>query len=58
MAKLRPVNRIEQRITEAEKLGFSNIIIPKNNAQGLKGRFKIATHSVVKVDEALRLLFG
>ena len=43
---------------EAEKLGFSNIIIPKNNAQGLKGRFKIATHSVAKVDEALRLLFG
>ena len=56
--EVRPVNRIEQRITEAEKLGFSNIIIPKNNAQGLKGRFKIATHSVVKVDEALRLLFG
>ena len=56
--EVRPVNRIEQRIAEAEKLGFSNIIIPKNNAQGLKGRFKIATHSVAKVDEALRLLFG
>lgn len=56
--EVRPVNRIEQRIAEAEKLGFSNIIIPKNNAQGLKGRFKIATHSVTKVDEALRLLFG
>ena len=50
--EVRPVNRIEQRIAEAEKLGFSNIIIPKNNAQGLKGRFKIATHSVAKVDEA------
>lgn len=56
--EVRPVNRIEQRIAEAEKLGFSNIIIPKNNAQGLKGRFKIATHSAAKVDEALRLLFG
>ena len=56
--EVRPVNRIEQRIAEAEKLGFSNIIIPKNNAQGLKGRFKIAIHSVAKVDEALRLLFG
>ena len=56
--EVRPVNRIEQRIAEAEKLGFSNIIIPKNNAQGLKGRFKVAIHSVAKVVEALRLLFG
>ena len=43
---------------EAEKLGFSNIIVPKNNAQALKGRFKIAIHPVAKVEEALRLLFG
>ena len=41
-----------------EKLGFSNIIVPKNNAQALKGRFKIAIHPVAKVEEALRLLFG
>lgn len=56
--EVRPVNRIEQRIAEAEKLGFSNIIVPKNNAQALKGRFKIAIHPVAKVEEALRLLFG
>ncbi|MEA5072023.1 MAG: DNA repair protein RadA, partial [Petrimonas sp.] len=29
--EIRPVNRIEQRITEAEKLGFSRIIVPANN---------------------------
>ena len=55
--EVRPVSRIEQRIAEAEKLGFSNIIVPKNNAQALKGRFKIAIHPVAKVEEALRLLF-
>ncbi len=56
--EVRPVSRIEQRIAEAEKLGFAHIIIPKNNAQGLKGNYKIATHPVAKVEEALRLLFG
>lgn len=35
--EVRPISRIEQRIAEAEKLGFAHIIIPKNNAQGLKG---------------------
>lgn len=57
--EVRPVNRIEQRITEAEKLGFSDIIIPKYNAQGLdKKKYKINIHPVRKVEEALRCLFG
>lgn len=56
--EVRPVSRIEQRITEAEKLGFKHIIIPRNNAQGLDHKFGIAIHPVGKVEEALRLLFG
>ena len=32
--EVRPVNRIEQRIAEAEKLGFSDMIVPKYNMQG------------------------
>ena len=56
--EVRPVNRIEQRISEAEKLGFQHIIIPRNNLQGLKGKFQIGIHPVAKVEEALRLLFG
>jgi DNA repair protein RadA/Sms len=56
---VRPVNRIEQRIAEAEKLGFTHIIIPKYNMQGLNTRkYKIEVHPVRKVEEALRLLFG
>ncbi len=57
--EVRPVNRIEQRITEAEKLGFSDIIIPKYNIQGLNTKkYQINLHPVRKVEEALRLLFG
>lgn len=57
--EVRPVNRIEQRISEAEKLGFTDIIIPKYNAQGLdKSKYKINIHPVKKVEEALRCLFG
>lgn len=57
--EVRPVNRIEQRIAEAEKLGFSHIIIPKYNLQGLTGKkFSIGLHPVWKVEEALRALFG
>lgn len=57
--EVRPVSRIEQRIAEAEKLGFTHIIIPKYNLRGVDThRYKIEIHSVRKVEEALRLLFG
>ena len=57
--EVRSVNRIEQRIAEAGKLGFSDIIIPKYNFQGLDTKkYKINIHPVKKVEEALRVLFG
>lgn len=57
--EVRPVARIEQRISEAEKLGFQHIIIPKYNLSGLdKKKFKIDLVPVRKVEEALRALFG
>ena len=57
--EVRAVSRIEQRITEAEKLGFTDIIIPKYNYQGLnKDKYHIQIHPVRKVEEALRVLFG
>ena len=57
--EVRPVARIEQRISEAEKLGFSHIIIPKYNLGGLNRKnFKIELVPVRKVEEALRALFG
>ncbi len=57
--EVRPINRIEQRIAEAEKLGFSNMIIPKYNMAGIDARkYNIRLHPVRKVEEALRELFG
>ena len=57
--EVRPINRIEQRIAEAEKLGFTDMIIPKYNMQGFdKKRYKINLHPVRKVEEALRAIFG
>ena len=57
--EIRPVSRILQRISEAEKLGFSRIIIPVSNMNGLDTKlFKIDIQPVRKVEEALRELFG
>ena len=57
--EIRPVNRIEQRIGEAEKLGFKRFVLPKYNLQGLNAK-KIAIELVPvrKVEEAFRALFG
>ena len=58
--EIRPVARVEQRIGEAEKLGFEQIIISKYNKTGLDlSRFKgIRIHAVSKVEEVFSLLFG
>ncbi|MBQ8224210.1 MAG: DNA repair protein RadA [Bacteroides sp.] len=57
--EIRPVNRIEQRISEAEKLGFRRFILPRYNLQGLDARkFDIQLVPVRKVEEAFRALFG
>ena len=57
--EIRPVNRIEQRILEAEKLGFSRILIPYNNLKGFDtSRCRIQIVQVRKVEEAFRQLFG
>ena len=57
--EVRPVARIEQRISEAEKLGFQHIIIPKYNLAALnRKKFHIELVPVRKVEEALRALFG
>lgn len=57
--EVRPVSRIVQRIAEAQKLGFTDMILPSHNMQGLDtAKFKISLHPVRKVEEALRYLFG
>ncbi|OFX19214.1 MAG: DNA repair protein RadA [Bacteroidetes bacterium GWA2_31_9b] len=56
--EIRPVNRIEQRISEAEKLGFNQIYISRYNSKGLDfKKYKIDVVKVGKVDELFRSLF-
>ena len=51
--EIRPVNRIEQRISEAEKLGFQRMLIPKHNLSGIdRKKIKIELIPVRKVEEA------
>jgi DNA repair protein RadA/Sms len=57
--EIRPVTRIDQRILEAEKLGFEKIFISKYNQKGLEtGNFKIKIVAVSKVEEVFQWLFG
>jgi DNA repair protein RadA/Sms len=57
--EIRPVSRIEQRILEAEKLGFKRILVPNLNLKGFDtSRLSIEIVPVRRVDEAFRALFG
>jgi DNA repair protein RadA/Sms len=54
--EIRPVNRIDQRISEAEKLGFEKIYISKHNSKGIKNS-KIKIISVKRIEEVFEDLF-
>ncbi len=57
--EIRPVSRIDQRITEAEKLGFEKIFVSKHNKKGMsKLNHLIEVVFVGKVEEVFRNLFG
>ncbi|AWA29463.1 DNA repair protein RadA [Flavobacterium magnum] len=55
--EIRPVNRIEQRIQEAEKLGFSSIFVSKHNKIPVKD-FGIKVLMVGRIEEVAGELFG
>ncbi|MGI9552753.1 MAG: DNA repair protein RadA, partial [Aurantibacter sp.] len=55
--EIRPVQRVDQRILEAEKLGFTAIYISKNNKIGLKST-KIEVISATKIEDVVSRLFG
>jgi DNA repair protein RadA/Sms len=56
--EIRPVNRIEQRISEAEKLGFKKIIISSFNLKGInENSYKIKILSAVKMEDVFNLIF-
>ena len=56
--EIRAVNRIEQRIAEAEKLGFEKIIVSKYNAKSMANlKYNIEVVPLAKVEELYRYLF-
>lgn len=57
--EIRPVTRLEQRISEANKLGFATIYVPKNNLKGVPlSKYSIKVVEVAKVEEVFRSLFA
>lgn len=57
--EIRPVTRIDQRISEARKLGMETIIVPKGNLKGIDTtKLDIKVIEVARVDEAFRNLFS
>ncbi|MBU0475664.1 MAG: DNA repair protein RadA [Bacteroidetes bacterium] len=56
--EIRSVSQIEKRIQEAEKLGFTSIIIPKTNYKSVKGKYSINVLPVKNVFDALVEIMG
>ena len=53
--EIRPVQRVEQRILEAEKLGFSTIFVSKYNTISLKNT-GIKVQLITKIEELIHLI--
>ena len=56
--EIRRVPRIDQRINEASKLGFTKIYVPKNSLQGIEIPKGIDVIGVITVGEVLKKVFG
>lgn len=57
--EIRPVNRIAQRIAEADKLGFEKIFISRMNTKGLDlGKFNVEVVAAGRIDELYATLFS
>lgn len=56
--EIRRVNRIEQRINEAAKLGFTKVYAPKNSLTGIKIPKEITVIGVTTIGEVLQKVFN
>ncbi len=57
--EIRAVNRIDQRILEAQKLGFDKIFVSRFNLKGLvMEKYSIAVIGISKIEDVLSILFG
>lgn len=51
--EVRGVSQAQQRVKEAEKMGFTTCIMPKANLEGLQGKFKIALIGVGNIKDVM-----
>ena len=56
--EVRPVNRLEQRISEAEKLGYDKIIVSKYNKDVNSKKYKIEIVLCSKIEDVVRNVFS
>lgn len=57
--EIRPVSRVEQRIAEAARMGFAQILVSDYNLKGINtGKFGIRVIPVKKIEEAFQVLYG
>ena len=56
--ELRPVNKIDQRISEADKLGFREIYISKYQQPADSSKLRIRIHALGRLDEVIRQVTG
>ncbi|SDM71275.1 DNA repair protein RadA [Pedobacter antarcticus] len=57
--EIRAVNRIEQRIAEADKLGFEKIFVSNYNLKGIsREKYSLEITGVSKIEDVFNLLFG
>jgi len=56
--EIRAVNRVEQRIAEAEKMGFKRLYIPAHNKSFDNLKFKIEIIKAGRVEEVFKSIFG
>lgn len=57
--EIRAINRVEQRINEAQKLGFTKIFIPKANLKGINlSKYQLEILAFAKVEEVFSAVFG
>lgn len=56
--EIRQITRIDQRISEAQKMGFKTILVPKSNMKGVAKNNKIRILEVGRVEEAFKFIFG
>lgn len=54
--EIRGVSMAEQRVREAEKLGFTACLMPKANLEGIQGKYQIRLIGVSNIKEAMNYI--